>query len=181
MTLSQSHIPSNNKYPPLHQIMLEDPLSIVTVVIYLILFATTGSIWIYTKKDHLILLWKKITLTGSHIMLGCPPIEQSAASNNGINGIEIRNVIKEASVSLAFMAMIFILFSPSTISRAIAMKNIEDIKTGHGRLWIYISRITIPILSYIVLPACIIGNNSKMRSTLIREFLSKLNLKFMDR
>jgi hypothetical protein len=39
-------------------------------------------------------------------------------------------------------------------------------------MWTYISKITVPIISYCILPAAIIAYNPKMRSTLIREFKS---------
>ena len=172
VTLIQLNGPVSNDFPPLNKVMLRDPLGFLTVGIFAILFAATCSIWIYVKKEELVEIWKKITHTGSHIILGCPPVDQSVTINNGKNAIEIKNVIIEATPSLVAIALIFLLFSPSGIARGIVMNNSADINIGHGRMWTYISKITVPIISYCILPAAIIAYNPKMRSTLIREFKS---------
>jgi hypothetical protein len=173
-TVSEINGPLDNHLPHLTEVILIDPLSILALAIFVLLFGATVSVWIYTNKQQLIKFWKKFTHTGSHIMMGCPPVEESAEINNSKNAIEIKNVIREATPSLAVIALFFVLFVPSGMARLVLMDKSEEINIGKGRMWMYISKITVPILSYCILPAVIIGNNSKMRSTLIRELKAKL-------
>jgi hypothetical protein len=165
----------NNDYPPLNEVMVGDPLGLLSLGIFVVLFAATCSIWIYIKKDKLSHLWKKITNTGSHIMLGCPPVDQLVTIINGANVMEIKNVVKEATPSLAAITLIIVHFLPSGMARGIVMNNPADINTGEGRMWTYISRVTVPIISYCILPAVIIGTNSNMYFTLIRELKGQPN------
>jgi hypothetical protein len=62
-----------------------------------------------------------------------------------------------------------LLLSPAAISKSIVRNDPNNINFGSGRLWSYASRISLPILSFYVLPITILVSNSKMRNTLKRE------------
>jgi hypothetical protein len=44
-----------------------------------------------------------------------------------------------------------------------------EVNFGAGRAWIYIGWITMPFLSFVILPCIVIANNPKMRKALMRK------------
>lgn len=57
------------------------------------------------------------------------------------------------------------------------LHNVPDaVNHGRGRMWMYISRLAIPILSYCLFPTIILASNSKMRKTLFKELKNFLKL-----
>ncbi len=72
-------------------------------------------------------------------------------------------------------ASIFVLlFFPDLMGRKLALEDPDNLNHGEGRMWVYLGRMTTPFLSYCLFPIIILGNNSKMTKTLVRELNSWL-------
>ncbi len=82
---------------------------------------------------------------------------------------EGKNVIIGAGGTFAAIALIVLFLIPSIIARRYIVMNPEEINFGAGQAWAYIHRMTMPILSFVILPFAIIGSNQKMRKVLKRE------------
>jgi hypothetical protein len=82
---------------------------------------------------------------------------------------ETKNIILGVGRTLVAITTIVVLLIPSHISRRYFEKNLYEINFGAGRAWIYIGRITMPVLSFVILPCIVIVNNPKMRKALMRK------------
>jgi hypothetical protein len=132
----------------------------------------TLKIFVYSKKEFFKKLWnKKETQTIAIIYNKSADIE----SNKFDGFLKTKNALIGASGSFAAILLILILLVPSHISKSFAKNNADDINYGQGRVWTYVSRITLPILSYCVLPFVVITVNRKMRKTLVREIKAKFS------
>ena len=82
---------------------------------------------------------------------------------------ETKNIILGVGRTLVAITTIVVLLIPSHISRRYFEKKLYEINFGAGRAWIYIGRITMPFLSFVILPCIVIANNPKMRKALMRK------------
>jgi len=131
----------------------------------------TLKIFVYSKKEFFKKLWnKKKTHT---IAIINTPADIESSKYDGF--LKTKNALIGASGSFAAIVLILILLVPSHISKSFAKNNADDINYGQGRVWTYVSRITLPILSYCVLPFVVITVNRKMRKTLVREITAKFS------
>jgi hypothetical protein len=71
-----------------------------------------------------------------------------------------------AGGSLMVIAIIFLLLTPSQISIYIFSQDPELANTGPGKLWTYVRRITMSLISYCAVPVIILINNPNLRQTL---------------
>jgi hypothetical protein len=141
-------------------LVAKDPLGVIAGLFALIQIILTMYSWIYS------------------VCIVLPRSSNNIANNNSrrlvplsINSRfeETKNVIIGAGGTLVGVFVAIVLIFPTLKSKSIANKNMEDINFGYGRLWIYISRISIPIVAYCLFPTVIIANNAKMRATLKRQ------------
>ncbi len=159
---------NQNKIPlSLDEIMKNDPLHVLTMVLFFILVIVGVQTWAYSKKDFFISCWKFITRTGLNPISNLAINENKGMKNNKFE--ETKNVIIGSSGALITTLLIILLLTPTLISKSIVRNDPNNINSGSGRLWSYASRISLPFLSYYVLPITIIVSNSKMRNTLKRE------------
>jgi hypothetical protein len=149
----------------------QDPLLFLTKLISCILLVITLKIFVYSKKEfYKKLLNKKETQT---IAIINTPADIESSKYDGF--LKTKNALIGASGSFTAVLLILILLVPSHISKSFAKNNADDINYGQGRVWTYVSRITLPILSYCVLPFVVITVNRKMRKTLAREITAKFS------
>jgi hypothetical protein len=158
----------SNKSPlTLEEVMKGDPLHLLTLVLFLVLFLVCLQTLIYCHKDSLIICWKVLTRADKN-PTSDPAIAEAQKITN-YNFEETKNVIIGSSGTFLTAVLVVVLLTPAAISKSILIEDPNKINSGSGRLWSYLSRISMPILSYCVLPIIIIGSNSKMRKTLLRE------------
>jgi len=157
----------NEKPLTLDEIMKNDPLHVFTLLLFLILVLVGVQTWAYSKKDFIISCWKVINGSDPNPKSNHAVNENQGMKNNKFE--ETKNVIIGSSGALISTILIILFLTPAAISKSIVRNDPNDINTGSGRLWSYASRISIPILSYFVLPIIIFVSNSKMRNTLKRE------------
>jgi hypothetical protein len=156
----------------LNEIANRDPLFIFTLLLFLILFLVGFQTWLYSHKDSLIICWKAVTRTNLNTTSNLNINKTQGYKNNKFE--ETKNVIIGSSGTLFSIVLIFLLLSPAVVAKSFVKDDPNKINSGSGRLWSYTSRISIPILSYCLLPIIIIVSNSKMRKTLKREILEFL-------
>jgi hypothetical protein len=124
-----------------------------------IMVLTSLHIWIHSYKDF----WTcgaKVSPT--------PQLETYKQNKNGYFQ-ETKNIIIGAGGTLVAIALIVVFLVPSIMARRSLVQDPDGINFGGGRAWAYIHRMTMPVLSFVILPLVIIGNNDKMRKVLIRE------------
>jgi hypothetical protein len=94
-------------------------------------------------------------------------------TNNGQkykNYQEAKNIVVGAGSTFVAVTMIALFVVPLFMARQYLHEDENGINFGMGRTWTYIGRMTMPVLSFLILPSVIIVNNHKMRTVLIREF-----------
>jgi amino acid transporter len=92
--------------------------------------------------------------------------------NNGNkyrNYQETKNTIIGAGATLVAVTMISLFLVPSFMARKYLEEDQNGINFGWGRAWTYIGRMTMAVLSFLILPFVIIVNNRKMRKVLLRQ------------
>jgi hypothetical protein len=162
---------TNNKtdnYYSFGDLILQDPLGVTSKIFLLIQIIMTLCSWIYSNY---------ITLSSSSDNIEINNINGSVLqfplTTNTIFE-ESKNLIIGAGGNLILILLAIVLIYPSHKSKMIASNNMEAINFGDGRLWIYISRISVPLLAYCLLPMVVITNNAQMRATLKRELMELL-------
>jgi hypothetical protein len=137
----------------------QDPLNFILYLNAAILLLTSIHIWILSNID----LWnffQKVT----------PPPKLKTLKTNKLGYFqETENIYIGVSQTLLAITIIVVLLVPSYISRRYFEKNSYGVNFGAGQAWIYIGRITMPFLSFVILPCILIVNNPKMRKALIRK------------
>jgi hypothetical protein len=86
-----------------------------------------------------------------------------------LNYQETKNFVIGAGSTFIAVTMITLFMVPVYMSRMYLREDESAINFGMGRIWTYIGRMTMPVLSFLILPSVIIVNNHKMRTVLIRE------------
>ena len=151
-----------------------DPLWSVTKAMLLVLFWITFHIWIYSLKSWVVQTWGRV-VTGKTRVVRIP---RALSQDFGLDKFEVfqntKNSIIGAGGTLVTAVLIITLLAPSFIAKSYARNNPNDINHGSGKIWTYVSWITLPIFSYCQLPVVILLNNSKMRRFLNREIKLKL-------
>ncbi len=87
---------------------------------------------------------------------------------------ETKNIIIGAGGTLAAITMMFVFMVPLFVAKMYLGQNPDGINFGKGRAWTYIGRMTMPVLSFIILPGVTIVNNAKMRKVLMRKLKDKM-------
>jgi hypothetical protein len=154
-----------------------DPLVKLFRIIFILLLALVVKIWIYDKKTLFVRL---LNLFKNRHQAAAA--EEGTGTNNADGATEdkynflqkTKTNIVGASGSLVAVLLVFLLLLPSFISRYVGMGDSNIINHGTGRLRMYLSRITIPLLFYCALPLVVIAGNSKMRNSVRREIMSHL-------
>jgi hypothetical protein len=140
----------------------EDPLSFATYMTIGIILLTSTYMMIYSHKE----LWDcqpkpNPTPEGNQLDL--------STGNKYKNYQETKNIIIGAGGNLVAVLLITLLLVPSFMARIYLEEDQNGINFGWGRAWTYIGRITMPVLSFVILPSVIFVNNKKMRKVLLRE------------
>jgi hypothetical protein len=94
-------------------------------------------------------------------------IRESCRNHEVHSGLDIsKKALYGAGGSLIVIAIIILLLTPSQISIYIFSQNPELVNTGPGKIWTYVSRITMSLISYCAVPVIILINNPNLRQTL---------------
>ena len=91
------------------------------------------------------------------------------SGNKYRNYQETKNTIIGAGATLVAVTMISLFLVPSFMARKYLEEDQNGINFGWGRAWTYIGRMTMAVLSFLILPFVIIVNNRKMRKVLLRQ------------
>jgi hypothetical protein len=162
---------TNNKtdnYYSFGDLILQDPLGVTSKILLLIQIIMTLCSWIYS--NYIIRPSSSNNIAINNI--NGPASHAPLTTNSRFE--ESRNYIVGAGGNLILIVLATVLIFPSHKSKLIASNNMEAINFGNGRLWIYISRISVPLLAYCLLPMVVITNNAQMRATLKRELMELL-------
>jgi hypothetical protein len=149
-------------------LVLKDPLGVTSKILLLINIILTLCAWIHSYYIIIPGLSNNITINNINGPLSHVPLTTNSRFE------ESRNFIVGAGGNLILIVLAIVLLFPSHKSKMIASYSMEAINFGNGRLWIYISRISVPLLAYCLFPMIIIANNSKMRASLKREVMEIL-------
>jgi len=153
------------KYNSFGDLVVQDPLGVASKILLLLQTTTTLCSWIYSCY----ILIPSSSNNLAIINIPGPATQVPMTTHSRFE--ESKNFIVGAGGTLVVIALGIVLIFPSHKSKSIASDNMDAINFGEGRLWIYISRISVSLLCYCLLPMVIIANNAKMRATLKREFL----------
>jgi hypothetical protein len=82
---------------------------------------------------------------------------------------ETKNFVIGAGSTFVAVAMITLFMVPVYLARMYLRDDENGINFGMGRTWSYIGRMSMPVLSFLILPSVIIVSNHKMRKVLLRE------------
>jgi hypothetical protein len=87
---------------------------------------------------------------------------------------ETKNFVIGAGSTFVAVTLIVLFMVPMYMARMYLREDENGINFGMGRTWTYIGRITMPVLSFLILPSVIIVSNYKMRRVIIRELKDKI-------
>jgi hypothetical protein len=149
----------------LEDVAKEDPLSYVTYLTMALLLLTSIHIWIHSH-NVLAKFFAKVSPT--------PKPEVNNKTNKVGYFQETKNIIIGAGGTLAAITMMFVFMVPLFVAKMYLGQNPDGINFGKGRAWTYIGRMTMPVLSFIILPGVTIVNNAKMRKVLMRKLKDKM-------
>ncbi len=128
---------------------------------------TTIAIWAYAKLPY----FNKQSLV-------CLNSTDFAAFERSLpqNGLERNNKFEENKtvlfgngIALFTVIFTFLLLSPHAAVKDLMKKDPEKPNHGIGKFMVYLSLITMPLVSYYLLPVVILLTNGKMRNCIIRE------------
>jgi hypothetical protein len=146
-------------YKDVHQ---QDPLSLATYLAIGIILLNSLYIIIYSHKNAWNFLPKlNPTSEGNQLEMN--------SGNKYRNYQETKNTIIGAGATLVAVTMISLFLVPSFMARKYLEEDQNGINFGWGRAWTYIGRMTMAVLSFLILPFVIIVNNRKMRKVLLRQ------------
>jgi hypothetical protein len=111
-------------------------------------------------------LWK--SLSRLNWTQGKNPPDQSIGGKYQ-NYQETKNFVIGSGNTFVAVAMITLFMVSVYMAQMYLREDENGINFGMGRTWSYIGRMTMPVLSFIILPSVIIVSNSKMRKVLLRE------------
>ena len=87
---------------------------------------------------------------------------------------ETKNFVVGAGSTFVAVTLIVLFMVPMYMARMYLREDENGINFGMGRTWTYIGRITMPVLSFLILPSVIIFSNHKMRRVIKRELKDKI-------
>lgn len=143
-------------------IILKDPLRLLTLMLFLILFFLAVQTLFYSKKDILKTIWKR-----KNVII---PNSISNQDNKNTKFEETKHVILGEGGTLTFIFAIILAYVPISLTKSFFSNDPNILNSGTGQLWYYGSKISLAIMTNCVPPIIIIVGNSKMRKTLKREF-----------
>ena len=167
---------ASNPELSLEDVSKHDPLAMLTRIIFFLLVLVTFNIWVYSRKELLIRVGNQVLGRNSPTFMpnhDNPSTIEVGTLQKFEQFKKTKNALIGASGSLVVIVLILLLLLPSVISKSFAKNNVEGITHGTGQIWTLVSRITLPILSYCVLPMVVIAGNSKMREILLRQIKEK--------
>jgi len=154
--------------PTYDAIIRKDPIRAFVYTSFVILFVLGVQTWIYSKKELLIRIWKRLRKIG-----------QNTSPNQAIKNTkfdEAKSAIMGAGGTLTLVFVIILLYIPSFITRPLLRQDPNSPNADSGRFWIYVSKILIATMTNCILPIVIIVSNSKMRKTFKRELQYSINV-----
>ena len=169
-----------------------DPLRWYVYISYGVLVAVTLHTFLYTHKAELITMKQEVLKVLQAKLVTPAPIVFDGNPSLGVPAHETKaerkfwekkSTIVSAGPILILICMGFAFLVPMGIVRRITRDDINAINTWTGRVWIYISRVAVPMSHQFMFPLFILVSNSKMRSSLMRDikelelFVSLVELK----
>jgi hypothetical protein len=151
-----------------------DPFVYLIRVVLILLSVTTIPIWAYAKlptfnKQSLVCLNSTDVAT----------FERSLTQNvfeRSNKFEENKTVIFGNGIALFTVIFTFLLLSPHAAVKDMMKKDPEKLNHGIGKFMVYLSRITMLLVSYYLLPVVILLTNGKMRNCIIRELWNIFNV-----
>ena len=173
------HLSVTDDQNPIEQLYKVEPVSHINTFIWLTLVFASLRIWVYSHKDELAEFANK--LRGRKRAAPVFTISLNATEPQNPNFYQVSQTsLIGAAGSFIFVISVVLLMLPSMISRKIFIANVNEINHGYGRTVMYISRITLSILSYCLLPMVLILGRKKIRVSVWKELKQncfiKLNL-----
>jgi hypothetical protein len=146
--------------------MTSDPIKRLTVALYFVL-VILSLIMFYSKKKKII-RWKR-RLRNLIWPNNVSPTISDEPTSLSEKFTEKKSMIFGAGqmVLVIFLGMLFVF--PITFARASARNSYEEINRS-GRVWIYLSKVSMPSFYYLVFPCFIILSNNQLRESLLRNF-----------
>jgi hypothetical protein len=143
-------------------------------VVLILLSVTTIPIWAYAKlptfnKQSLVCVNSTDVAT----------FERSLTQNvfeRSNKFEENKTVIFGNGIALFTVIFTFLLLSPHAAVKDMMKKDPEKLNHGIGKFMVYLSRITMPLVSNYLLPVVILLTNGKMRNCIIRELWNIFNV-----
>jgi len=140
-----------------------DPLFYYLKFMFIILVFLTGRVWLFSKKDEIVKLWNSL-ITRKPVAPQVVIFDNMTSGQN--NSIQKTKTIIGETGSLVAVILTMILLVPSVISKSYATDDINSLNHGYGRTWMYISKMSMPILFDCVLPLVLIVGSPKMRKSI---------------
>jgi len=164
----------SNQGNPFDKVSQDDPLFFHLKLILLVLIFLTGRVWLFSKRDVIVEFYNKLTrrsITTTKIIILAPTenVDDGSVSDRYNFVQKTKTNIIGATGSLVTVILILLLLMPSIIAKSYARDNINSINYGPGRMWMYLSKICIPILLDAILPFVLILGSPKMRKSIWRE------------
>ena len=127
-----------------------DPLHVYVKLICILLVPLVVQIWLCTK-------------------IKCQQLFVSFGAATNEKFMETKTSILGTGQTLIFMIFAFFGLLPIALSKSMAKKNIEEINGGTLRTMVYISKVSMPALFFILFPLLTIAFHSNVRKSLLRE------------
>ena len=163
--------------------MRNDPIKHASTISYTIIALLGLQIFLYSKIDKILRFKNKwgLTFFNNEIttLVTVPPNVAKNVNTDNNKFLEHKSLIFGAGQTLIVTGISLAFFVPIAVVRHIARNNLDSINTRNGRMWVYISKVTLPTCYQLVFPLFIILNNPKMRKSLLRDFKETLFWKNM--
>ena len=159
------------------EIRITDPLEYYSFASLTIIVCCSFQTWCYSHNYNLVKSYKAIKNA-----VKCKKIETATLPNSNPETPTIYNptstntkfvekkslLIGAGHITLfALSALCFLL--PPFVVKGIAKKNIQILNTNRGRIWVYLTQISLRFFYLNVFPSIVILSNSKMKKSIFRD------------
>jgi hypothetical protein len=146
---------------------IADPVVYLIRLALILLSLTTIAIWAYAKRPS----FNKqslVCLKSTHIAAFERSLPQNGLERNN-KYEENKTVLFGNGIALFTVICTFLMLSPHAAVKDLMKKEPEKLNHGIGKFMVYLSRITMLLVSYSLLPVVIFLTNGQMRNCIIRE------------
>ena len=140
------------------------PLDYFTYIALTSLVLVSFLFWIDNHKHKLKVIWKKCISSSSPDS----PTNNQMSSNKFDEQAKLFDLKAGQTIRILFIALLCSF--PTMIARAFAHRHENNINSGPGRVWVYVTQISIVFFFFNFFPANIILSNPKMMKSLKTDF-----------